>query len=67
MTKEKITTNWFKKLEVEVIDEENGGCTIYIHWDNEDPDLEYWTNLGEEGQKSFIIEALTNALDRYVD
>jgi len=63
----KLTMTWVKKLEIEVIDEEDGGCTIYIHWDNEDPDLEYWTNLGEEGQKSFIIEALTNALDCYVD
>jgi hypothetical protein len=58
---------WVEKLEVEVIDEEDGGCTILIQWDNKDPDLEYWTNLGEEGQKSFIIEALTNALDCYVN
>jgi hypothetical protein len=67
MTKEKVTANFAHKLEVEIIDEADGGCTIRIHWDNEDPDLEYWTNLGEEGQKSFIIKALNNALDRYVD
>ena len=66
MTK-KLTMTWIEKLEVEVIDEEDGGCTICIHWDNKDPDLEYWTSLGEEGQKSFIIEALTNALTCYVD
>jgi hypothetical protein len=50
-----------------VIDEEDEGCVIRINWDDADPDLEYWTNLGEEGQKSFIIEALTNALTCYVD
>jgi hypothetical protein len=57
---------WVEKLHVEVIDEEDGGCIIRIDWDDADPDLEYWTNLGEEGQKSFIIEALTNAIDCYV-
>ena len=59
--------SWVEKLKVKVIDEEDGGCIIRINWDDTDPDLEYWTNLGEEGQKSFIIEALTNALDCYVD
>jgi hypothetical protein len=53
-------------LQVTVIDEEDGGCTIRIDWDDADPDLEYWTNLGKEGQKFFIIDALTNALDCYV-
>ena len=66
MTK-KLTMTWVKKLEVKVIDEEDGGCTIRIHWDDEDPELEYWTSLGEEGQRSFIIEALTNAINCYVD
>ena len=59
--------SWVEKLKVEVIDEEDGGYVIRINWDDADPDLEYWTNLGEEGQKSFIIESLTNALDCYVD
>ncbi len=58
---------WVEKLEVKVIDEEDGGCTIRIRWDDEDPELQYWINIGEEGQKSFIIESLTNALDCYVD
>jgi hypothetical protein len=58
--------SWVEKLQVTVIDEEDGGCIIRIEWNDEDPDLEYWTNLGEEGQKSFIIESLTNALDCYV-
>ena len=61
-----LNTNWVNKLQVTIIDEEDGGCTIRIDWDEEDPNLEYWTNLGEEGQKSFIIDALTNAIDCYV-
>ena len=60
-----LNSSWVNKLQVVVIDEEDGGCTIRIEWDNEDPDLEYWTNLGEQGQKSFIIDALTNALSCY--
>jgi hypothetical protein len=66
MTKKPAMT-WVEKLEVEVIDEKDGGCIIRIHRDDEDPELAYWTSLGEEGQKSFIIEALTNALACYVD
>jgi hypothetical protein len=67
MTNQKLTMTWIEKLEVEVIDEEDGGCIIRINWNDEDPELEYWNSLGEEGQKSFIIEALINALDCYVD
>ena len=65
MIDQKLTMNWFDKLELEVIDEEDGGCTIRIKWDNEDPELKYWVNLGKQGQKSFIIEILNNALACY--
>jgi hypothetical protein len=41
--------------------------TIRIDWDETDPDLEYWTSLGEEGQKTFMIDALHNALQCDVD
>jgi hypothetical protein len=49
-----------------VIDEEDGGCTICIDWDNTDPELEEWTSWGEKGQKSFIMDALTTALECYI-
>jgi len=60
-----LNTNWVNKLQIQVIDEEDGGCTISIEWDDTDPDLAEWTGWGEEGQKSFIIDALTDALECY--
>jgi hypothetical protein len=41
---------WVKKLQIEVIDEDDGSATIQIDWDENDPDLQWWTQLGEEGQ-----------------
>jgi hypothetical protein len=41
--------------------------TIHIEWDNTDPDLQWWTELGPESQETFIIDALRQALDCYVD
>jgi len=41
--------------------------TIHIEWDENDPDLQWWTDLGEEGQKSFMIDALYEACACYVD
>lgn len=55
------------KLQVNCIDEEDGSMTIHIEWNDKDPDLRWWTDLGEEGQKSFMIDALQEALDCYVD
>ena len=51
-------TSWVYKLQVEVIDEENGSATIQIEWDETDPDLDYWDSLGKEGQEKFIMDAL---------
>ena len=59
--------NSIDKLQVEFIDEEDGSATIHIEWDETDPDLQWWTDLGPEGQKTFMIDALQQALDCYVD
>ena len=53
------------KLKIECIDEEDGSMTIHIEWDETDPELQWWTDLGPEGQETFMIDALTDALDRY--
>jgi hypothetical protein len=60
-------TTWVTKLKIECIDEEDGSLTIHIEWDETDPELDYWTSLGPEGQKTFIIYALTTAVDCYVE
>ena len=59
--------NSINKLNIEFIDEKDGSATIHIEWDELDPDLQWWTDLGEEGQKSFMIDALYEACACYVD
>ena len=57
---------WISKLKIECLEEqEDSSLTIQIEWDETDPDLKYWVSLGEEGQKTFILDALTNAIARY--
>jgi hypothetical protein len=58
---------WVKKLQIECIDEDDGSMTIQIDWDQNDPDLQWWTELGEEGQTTFVIDALWAALECYMD
>ena len=59
--------NSIEKLQIECIDEEDGSMTIHIEWDETDPDLQWWTDLGPEGQEAFIIDSLYAALECYVD
>lgn len=58
---------WIDKLTLECVDEEDGSLTIHIEWDATDPELDYWTSLGPEGQEKFVIDALTAAVECYVD
>jgi hypothetical protein len=50
------------KLDIKYIDEEDGSGTIQIEWDEEDADLQWWNNLGEEKQQQFILDSLTAAV-----
>lgn len=56
-----------EKLQIECIDEPDGGMLIQIDWDENDPDLQWWTDLGPEGQETFMIDALHEACSCYVD
>lgn len=56
-----------QKLEINFIEEDDGTGTIHIEWDETDPDLQWWTDLGENGQKSFILDALQQALSSDVN
>jgi len=59
--------NWIEKLKLECIDEPDGTMTIHIEWDENDPDLAYWTELGPEGQEDLIMTGLRNACAAYTD
>ena len=52
------------KLDVNFIEEKDGSGTIQFEWDETDADLQWWTNLGEEKQKQFIMDALTAAIEQ---
>lgn len=54
--------NSINKLQIDFIEEDDGTGTIHIEWDDADPDLQWWTDLGKEGQKSFILDALQQVL-----
>jgi hypothetical protein len=41
--------------------------TIHIEWDENDPELAYWTSLGPQGQEEFILTALREACAPYTD
>lgn len=56
-----------EKLKINFVEEEDGSGTIYIEWDETDPDLQWWTELGPENQKTFMIDSLYAALECHVD
>ena len=56
-----------EKLNIQFFEEDNGSGTIHIDWDETDPELKWWNDLGESGQKSFILDGLQQALDSDVN
>jgi hypothetical protein len=50
--------NWVNKLKLTFTEEEDGSALTTIEWDPDDPDLDYWTSLGEEGQQKFIMDGI---------
>ena len=58
-----MMTTWVNKLKIEVIEEGDGSCTIHIEWDEQDPELALWTSWGEKGQRAFVLDALTTAVN----
>jgi hypothetical protein len=56
-----------EKLKIECIEEEDGPMTIHIEWDENDLDLQWWTDLGAEDQEEFMMTALREACAPYVD
>jgi len=59
--------NSINKLQIDFIEETDGSASLHIEWDETDPELQWWTDLGKEGQKSFMIKTLTNVCDSHVD
>jgi hypothetical protein len=54
--------NWFERIQLDVLEDEDGSCTLVFQWDEKDPILRFWTELGEKKQHEFILTALENSL-----
>jgi hypothetical protein len=54
--------NWVEKLQLDIEDNEDGSATITISWDQEDPALRFWTELGEEKQQEWLMEVLKDSI-----
>ena len=57
------SAEWVYKLNLECINEKDGSLTLSFTWDETDPDLDYWNNLGEEGQKKLIMDVLYDGFE----
>lgn len=53
--------NWFNKLNIECIDEQDGSLTIHIEWDETDPNLKFWIDWSEKTKKDFILTTILDA------
>lgn len=52
------STDWVGKLKFTFSEEEDGSGLITVEWNHLDPDLDYWTSLGEERQQKFIMDGI---------
>jgi len=57
------STDWVGKLKFIFSEEEDGSGLITIEWDQNDPDLDYWTSLGEERQQQFIMDGIFKSFE----
>lgn len=57
------STDWVGKLKFIFSEEEDGSGLITIEWDQNDPDLDYWTSLGEERQQQFIMNGIFKSFE----
>ena len=59
------STDWVGKLNITFTEEEDGSGLISIEWDPTDPDLDYWTSLGEEKQQEFMMNCIIKACENF--
>ena len=56
--------DWVGKLNITFTEEEDGSGLISIEWDPSDPDLDYWTSLGEEKQQKFMMNGIIKSCEK---
>ena len=60
MTTLETSADWLNKILIEA-EEDEEGLKLTFMWDEKDPELQLWTELGEEKQKEFVLQALLNS------
>lgn len=50
--------SWVHKIQLEVVESEDESLNIVCTWDEKDPELQLWNELGEEKQQEFVLAAL---------
>ena len=53
--------NWFDKIQLTLVENEDGTLNMTFEWDETDPDLKMWTEWGPEKQEEFILTAIRNS------
>jgi len=57
------SADWFTKLQLEIVDNEDGSANLIFEWDENDPGLSYWNSLTNEEREKFILDVLENAVN----
>ena len=57
MTTLGASADWLNKILIEV-EEDEEGLKLAFMWDEKDPELQLWTELGEEKRSEFVLDAL---------
>lgn len=52
------------KIDLEIIENEDGTCDLRFTWDETDPALQAWTDLSDEKRGEVMLEALTKGLNQ---
>ena len=50
--------HWFNKISLTLEENEDGSLNMTFEWDENDPELQLWTELSEETKKEIILSGL---------
>lgn len=59
--------DWIYKINLQCIENEDGSLNLVFEWDEKDPELQLWTELGEEKQTEVVLTALRRAANDVIE
>jgi hypothetical protein len=57
----------FDKMTITCTEESDGGMCITFDWDDTDPELNTWTSMPKDEQRSFVMAALLDSLKEQIN